>query len=401
VPGSPDVLVLVLAGGEGGRLELLTEHRAKPATPFAGVYRLIDFPLSHAVHSGLADVWVLQQYEPHSLTEHLANGRPWDLDRTYGGLLLLHPHTGSEGEGWHRGNAHAIWQKRSLIRELDPELLLVTSADHVYRLDYAAVLEAHRERAADVTVVTTEVPVDEASRFGCVTVDRDGRVTDFAYKPDDPPGGTITTEDFVFRTDRLLEVLEALAEEADPASDESRLQDFGHGLLPDLVQAGKAFAFPLEGYWRDVGTVASYWEGHMDLLEPGQGPELDDPAWPILTRAIQRRPARIEGSARIERSLISPGCTVLGTVVRSVLAPGVVVEAGAEVVDSVLLHDVVVAEDARVAGAIVDVEARIGKGARVGEPIDADPAEQLVLVGARERVRARARVRPGGRVPSG
>ena len=401
MPGSPDVLVLVLAGGEGGRLELLTEHRAKPATPFAGVYRLIDFPLSHAVHSGLDDVWVLQQYEPHTLTEHLANGRPWDLDRTYGGLLLLHPHTGSEGEGWHRGNAHAIWQKRALIRELDPELLLVTSADHVYRVDYSAVIEAHRERGADVTLVTTEVPVSQASRFGCVTVDRDGRVKEFAYKPDDPPGGTIVTEDFVYRTDRLVEVLEALAEEADPESDESRLQDFGHGLLPELVQAGKAFAFPLDGYWRDVGTVASYWEGHMDLLEPGQGLELDDPEWPILTRAIQRRPARIETGARIERSLVSPGCTVLGTVVRSVLAPGVVVEAGAEVVDSVLLHDVVVAEDARVAGAIVDVEARIGKGARVGQPIDGDPAEQLVLVGARERVRARARVRPGGRVPSG
>jgi glucose-1-phosphate adenylyltransferase len=399
--GKPDVLVLVLAGGEGGRLELLTEHRAKPATPFAGVYRLIDFPLSHAVHSGLSDVWVLQQYEPHTLTEHLANGRPWDLDRTYGGLLLLHPHTGSEGEGWHHGNAHAIWQKRALIRELDPELVLVTSADHVYRLDYSAVVEHHRERGADVTLVTTEVPTSEASRFGCVTVDGDGRVTGFAYKPDDPPGGTIATEDFVYRTDRLLEVLDQLAEEADPESDESRLQDFGHGLLPELIEAGTAVAFPLEGYWRDVGTLASYWEGHMDLLDPEKGIELDDPEWPILTRAVQRRPARIEGSAHIERSLISSGCTVRGTVVRSVLAPGVVVEEGAKVTDSVLLHDVVVGEDAEVAGAIVDVEARIGKGALVGESIDGDPAEQLVLVGARERVRARARVRPGGRVPSG
>jgi glucose-1-phosphate adenylyltransferase len=366
--------------------------------PFAGVYRLIDFPLSHAVHSGLSDVWVLQQYEPHTLTEHLSNGRPWDLDRTHGGLLLLHPHTGSEGEGWHRGNAHALYQKRTLIREFDPETVLVTSADHVYRLDYRQVLERHRERSADVTIVTTEVPREDASRFGCVEVDGDGRVTGFAYKPDDPPGGTVTTEVFAYRTDRLLEVLEELARE-DEASDGdgSRLEDFGHGLLPELVEGGGAWAFELDGYWRDVGTIASYWEGHMDLVEE-RGLDLDDPSWPILTLGIQRRPARIEASARLERSLVSPGCTVHGRVERSVLAPGVVVEEGAHVVDAVLLHDVVVERGAQVAGAIVDVEAVVGADAQVGVRITGDPGEELVLVGECARVEAGVRVEPGARV---
>jgi glucose-1-phosphate adenylyltransferase len=392
------VLALVLAGGAGGRLELLTEHRAKPAVPFGGLYRLIDFPLSNCVSSGISDVWVLQQHEPHRLTEHLANGRPWDLDRTRGGLRIVHPHTGGEGEGWHEGNADALYRERALIRDFDPDALLVLSADHVYRLDLAAVVDGHLAAGAEVTLVTTRVPRADATRFGVVEADGDGRVTGFAYKPDDPPSDVVTTEVFVYRPEGLLETLEALADEV---GEESGLDDFGDRLLPRLVEAGSAREHRYDGYWRDVGTVESYWQGHMDLVER-RGLDLDDPAWPILTAAPQRRPARVEASAALDGVLVSPGATVAGDVARSVLGPGVVVEAGAVVRDAVLLDDVVVRRGATVEAAIVDEAAEIGAGARVGAPLDgAPPGEALVLVGARARVSDRTQVERGGRVPLG
>jgi glucose-1-phosphate adenylyltransferase len=191
----PRLLALILAGGAGGRLELLTDDRAKPATPFGGVYRLIDFPLSNCVHSGISDVWVAQQFHPHSLLDHLSNGRPWDLDRTFGGMLILHPHLGTgDQEGFYRGNADAIYRHGEMIRSFDPDLVLVLSADHVYRLDYRDVVDRHRESGAEVTIVTTDVAAEEASRFGNVRAGDDGRVTEFAYKPDEPLGETVTAE---------------------------------------------------------------------------------------------------------------------------------------------------------------------------------------------------------------
>lgn len=362
----PKTLALILAGGEGGRLGVLTEERAKPAVPFAGVYRLIDFPLSNCLHSGISDVWVIEQYEPHSLNEHLANGRPWDLDRTYGGLQVLPPQqtrSRKDEGGFAQGNADAIYRHKTLIRELDPDLLLVLSADHVYKLDYREVIDRHLENEAAVTLVTTRVPPGEdASRFGVVEVDGDGRVTGFEYKPESPKSGLVTTEVFVYDASELLDTLDKLAGE-----DEPDLKDFGHELIPQLVSEGKAREYRLEDYWRDAGTVESYWRAHMDLLEPEPGLVLDDPAWPLRTYGQQRLPARIEGSARIGASLISPGCRIAGRVERSVLGPGAVVEEGAEVRDSVLLEKVVVRAGARIQRAILDAEVEVGEGARVGE----------------------------------
>jgi glucose-1-phosphate adenylyltransferase len=314
----PKVLALVMAGGEGSRLELLTDRRAKPAVPFAGVFRLIDFPLSNCVHSGIEDVWVLQQYRLQSLNDELANGRPWDLDRTYGGLRLLPPQLGSgEEDGFHEGNADAIWRNRQLIAEYDPEVVLVLSADHVYRLDYGEVLARHRDRGAGVTVVTTEVPDErEASRLSVVRVAGDGRLRGFHYKPDEPPTTRVATEVFAFETGRLLATLDELA------AGDGELKDFGHGLLPRMVDAGEAVEHRMAGYWRDVGTVPAYWQAHMDLLDPERPLELDDPAWPVLGRAPHRLPARVEGSARLDRALLSPGTTVCGEVTRSVLGRG-------------------------------------------------------------------------------
>jgi glucose-1-phosphate adenylyltransferase len=346
------ILALVLAGGEGGRLGPLTDDRAKPAMPFAGVYKLIDFPLSNCHHSRVSDVWVIQQYEPHSLSEHLSNGRPWDLDRTFGGLRVVHPATGdAEETGLYQGNADAIYRSCEAIEEFDPEVILVVSADAVYKLDYRDVVEAHHERGAEVTMVTTAVPLGQAGRFGTVKLAKDGRVTDFAYKPDEPDSKVVTTEVFVYDARVLLETLSKLA------ADDGELADFGDELLPMLVERGKAYAYDLGGYWKDVGTIESYWQAHMDLLEPEPRLDLDDPAWPILTLASQRPPARIEASAKIEGSLISPGCAVRGHVVRSVLGPGVVVEEEAEVVDSVVLADARIAVP--VSRAIVDSEVEV------------------------------------------
>jgi len=386
----PKVLALVMAGGEGSRLELLTERRAKPALPFAGVFRLIDFPLSNCVHSGVEDVWVLQQYRLQSLNDELANGRPWDLDRTYGGLRLLPPQLGAEEEdGFHEGNADAIWRNRQLIAEHDPEVVLVLSADHVYRLDYGQVVARHRGRGAAVTVVTSEVSDEaEASRQAVVEVAADGRLSGFSYKPDEPPTTRVATEVFAFQTGRLLATLEELA------AGDGELKDFGHGLLPRLVSVGEAVEHRMDGYWRDVGTVPAYWRAHMDLLDPERPLDLDDPAWPVLGRAPHRPPARVEDSARLEGALLSPGTVVGGEVTRSVLGPGVVVEPGACVRDAVLLDDCVVAAGARVERAVLDRRVRVGPDARVGDAgDDGEPA----LVGEGAQLPGGARVAPGGR----
>jgi glucose-1-phosphate adenylyltransferase len=395
------ILTLILAGGKGSRLEVLTEVRAKPALPFAGTYRLIDFALSNCMHSGLSDVWVIEQYQPHDLNEHLANGRPWDLDRTYGGLQVLPPFQGSDEEGFAQGNADAIYRHKVFIRQFEPDLILVLSADHVYRLNYQDVIDSHLERAADVTAVTTRVPLEEAGRFGTVRVDEKGRLTEFAYKPETPQSDLVTTEVFVYDARALLETLDALAGAGDGG--EPALKDFGHELLPRLVGEGRAYEYPLEGYWKDVGVVESYWGSHMDLLAPEPGLTLDDPDWPILTYGAQRLPARIHGSARVDNSLISPGCVVRGEVRNSVLAPGVIVEEGALVRETVLLQDVVVEAGSSVACAILDAEVRVGKGAAVGaarEGLEAPRCSgaDLALVGRRIQIPARGHVEAGARL---
>ena len=375
----PKVLALVLAGGEGGRLGPLTDERAKPALPFGGSYRLIDFPLSNCAHSGIRDVWVIQQYEPHELTKQLANGRPWDLDRTSGGLLILHPYLGDSESGWYEGNADALYRNREAIADHDPDVLLVLSADHVYKLDYGDVIDAHLRSDASVTMVTTRVPREEAARYGVVELDGDGRVTAFDYKPEEPRSDLVTTEVFVYDARTLRSALDELADEGD----ESGLQDFGHELLPRLVEDGTARAFELETYWRDVGTIESYWQAHMELVAEKPPLVLDDPDWPIVTAGLQRPPARIEKSARIEASLVAPGAVVSGKVERSVIGPGVVIEQGATVRESILFHDGHVASGAVVARAIVDERVRVEAGAElVG-------VEEITVVGAGETVAAR------------
>ena len=373
----PRTLVLVLAGGAGSRLEALTHSRAKPAVPYAGHYRLVDIVLSNCLHSGLSDVWLTQQTNPVSLSDHLNGGRPWDLDRTRGGFMVLAPRQDKDtGKGgFAKGTADVLWRHTELIREHGPEALVVVSSDAVYALDYEQVVRGHLEGDADVTMVTTRVEREDASRYGIVQVE-DGRVTDYAYKPDEPKSDLATNEVFVFTPGPVLDLLDELGE----AAGEDGLADLGDDLLPRLVEAGRAREHRFEGYWRDLGTIQSYWEAHMDLLrdDPPYDPGADD--WRLVTRGGARPPARVRAGADVSDSLLSPGSTVAGTVRHSVLSPQAVVEAGAEVLESVLLHGAVVRSGARVRRAVVDSAAEILRGVQVGGDGD------LTVVGRNERV---------------
>jgi len=384
----PRILVLVLAGGAGGRLELLTERRAKPAVPFAGVYRLVDFPLSNCQHSQLADVWVSVQYQTASLTEHLANGRPWDLDRTTGGLMTLPPFQGSEREGFTEGTADGLWRQSELIRGFDPDALVVVSADAVYTLDYREVVDGHLDSGAEVTMVTTEVAADDAERYGIVQVDGE-RVTDYAYKPDEPASTTATNEVFVFSPRPTLDRLEQLGREVG----EEGLADLGTHLLPAQTADGCARAHRFDGYWRDVGTVDSYWQAHRDFLADSPPLDLDGAAWPVHTRGGRHSAARVLAGATVDQSLVSGGTRVAGTVRGSVLSPGVVVEEGATVVDSVLLPGVRVRAGAAVTRAVLDDAVQVGRGAVVGGE------GELTLVGLEARVADGAHLAAGARWP--
>lgn len=403
----PRVLAIIQAGGVGGRMDVLTRERAKPALPFAGVYQLLDVPLSNLAHSGVSDVWLSVQYQGTSLQDEVANGRPWDLDRNLGGLRLLMPHEGTGGldeEGFSRGNADELFRLRDEIDAFDADVLLVMSADHVYRLDYTDVLETHRRTGAECTVVTTEVAIEDAGDHGCVEHDADGKVTGFAYKPDDPATGTVAAEVIAYRPDVLREVLEELHRELGPDADvaDTGLEDFGDHLLTRLVERGRTYVHQLEGYWRDLGQPHLYLRAHQDVLTDDVG-VLGEPRWPILSRQPQRVPPRVLDGAEVVDSLLSPGCRVAGTVRRSVLGPGVVVDAGARVVDSVVFADTRIGEGSEINWAVVDSGCEILAGSRVGDP-DArgtERSDEVTLVGRDCVVGPQADVPGGSRLEPG
>jgi glucose-1-phosphate adenylyltransferase len=386
-------LVVVLAGGAGGRLELLTRSRAKPAVPFAGTHRLIDFPLSNCHNAGLADVWVAQQFNPISLSDHLANGRAWDLDRTDGGLLLLQPRLGhDEREGFQQGTADSLWRNAPLIREFAPDALVVLSADAIYAQDYGALVERHMQSGCALSMVTTEVDPGDAGRYGVVQASG-GMVRDYAYKPDEPQGNLVANEVFAFRTPPLLDALEELAADAG----EDGLDDLGDELLPRLVGAGEVREERFDGFWRDVGTVEAYWSCHRELLADPPPIDLDDPDWPILTHATTPRgPVRLDDDARVRASLLAAGAQVAGIVERSVIGRGAIVEAGATVRESVLLHGAVVRAGATVERAVLDDRVEVATGARVGAG-----SGDVALVGLRATVGPDDEVPAGGRFPPG
>lgn len=380
-------LAIIQAGGSGGRMDVLTRERAKPALPFAGVYQLVDFPLSNLTHSGITDVWLSLQFQGASLEEPVANGRPWDLDRTRGGLRLLMPEQGTgsaDEDGFAQGNADELFRIRDQIRSADADAVVVLSADHVYRFDYTEAIDTHRAHSAECTIVTSEVDLEEASDHATVESDDDGRVTGFVYKPDEPSTGTVATEIFVYDARVLLEVLEELHRERSGEAEhgDSGLGDFGESLVPRFVERGRTVVHPLPGYWRDLGQPHHYLAAHQDILLDDQG-IFGDPSWPILTRQPQRVPARVFAGGRVENSLVSPGARVHGEVIRSVLGPGVVVEADAVVRNSVVFADSVVSSGARLDWVIVDEGCLVAPGTSVGQK-DADGTgdpDQVTIIG--------------------
>lgn len=388
-PNDPEgaTVALVLAGGRGSRLDPLTAARSKPAIPLAGTYRLIDVVLSNLVHSGLRDVWIAEQYRPFTLNQHLAGGRPWDLDGTRHGLRILPPAQGRAEEGFASGNGHALAQQVPLLTLFGADTVVVLSADHLYQMDLRPVLAGHRESGAELTMVTT-VTDEDPSRFGVVQVDDDGAVTGYDYKPEDPEGDLVATEIFVFSVAALQEVIDRLVAEQedvpDPSEDvdedgdpvASSLGDYGETIIPAFVERGRVREHRLEGYWRDIGTLDAFHRAHREILD-GTGLRLDAPGWPVLTNPVAAPPARIERTARIAGSLVSPGAHVAGEVEDSVIGPGVVVSEGARVRNSILFGEATVPAGAVLDTVIADVGATIPEGETIGS---AERAEDIVVL---------------------
>ncbi len=369
---------IILAGGAGTRLAVLTIKRAKPAVPFAGKYRIIDFTLSNCVNSNIFDVIILTQYRPHSLNDHIGKGRPWDLDRTFtGGVQLLQPYKGSFDTDWYAGTADAVAQNINFVRHGRPDYVLILSGDHIYQMDYDMLIQFHKEKKSDVTVCTIRVPIEEANRFGIIDTDKDYRVRSFLEKPDNPPDNLASMGVYVFNYDVLEKALR------EDQADSQSAKDFGRNILPNLIEEGKnVYAYPYGGYWIDVGTIDAYWEAHMDLLESPPSLNLNDRTWVIHTRSEERPPVRVDASASIRNSLITDGTIIAeGAVVeRSVLSPGVYVGPGAVVRDSVILNDTYIEADARVERCIVDKIVVVGHNATVGRITDS-PEPGITCIG--------------------
>ena len=386
-----DILAVILAGGQGERLSILSEKRAKPAVPFAGKYRIIDFALSNCVNSGIYDIAVLTQYRPHSLNDHIGIGKPWDLDRRHGGVRLLQPYVGRHEADWYQGTADAVYQNLAFIMEASCDYVLILAGDHIYRMDYRPMLQFHQQHRADVTLGGVVVPAEEAHRFGILETDVSGRVISFEEKPARPRGTLGSMGIYVFEKHTLARVLFEDARAGEPGEEQSR-HDFGRDIIPRMVERGEeVYAYPFNGYWQDVGTVHSYWETHMGLLDDHPAFDLYDPSWVIHTRSEERPPAHVYSEASVRRSLISHGCRIRGQVERSVLSPGVVVEEGAVVRDSIVLFDTVIGAGSVVDRSILDKEVRVGTGCRIGHGDDMTPNREdptkldtgITLVGKR------------------
>ena len=363
-----DVLGVIMAGGQGERLSLLSEKRAKPAVPFAGKYRIIDFALSNCVNSGIYDVAVLTQYRPHSLNDHIGIGKPWDLDRRRGGVHMLQPYVGRQDSDWYSGTADAVYQNLDFIMESRADYVLVLAGDHIYRMDYRPMIAFHEQHAADVTLGAVVIPIEEGSRFGILETAEDGRVVSFQEKPADPKGTLGSMGIYVFNREVLARML------VEDAANASSKHDFGRNIIPSMLEDGqRVFAYPFTGYWQDVGTIQSYWEAHMELLEDPPAFDLYDRSWVIHTLSEERPPAHVLDGCQVERSLLSHGCVVKGRVEHSVLSPGVVVEEGALVRDSIVFSGSVIGAGSVVDHAILDKEVVIGKNCRIGHGDDMTP----------------------------
>ncbi len=357
-----ECVAMLLAGGQGSRLYALTNKIAKPAVTYGGKYRIIDFPLSNCVNSGIDTVGVLTQYQPLILNDYIGNGEPWDLDRSYGGVHILSPYQAKRGSEWFKGTANAIYQNISFIKRYNPEYVLILSGDHIYKMDYADMIKRHKESGTDCTIAAIKVPIEEASRFGILNVDDDGVIYEFEEKPKKPKSNLASMGIYVFTAEKLYKYLEE--DEADPKSS----NDFGKNVLPNMLNSGeKMVSYTFSGYWKDVGTINSLFESNMDLLGSDPIFDISDPSWRIRSRNPIAPPQYLGENARTVNSIIASGCDIEGTVENCVLSHDVKIAKGAVVRNSVIYANAEIGENAAVDRAIIDENARIGKGAKVGE----------------------------------
>lgn len=381
-------VAMLLAGGQGSRLYALTKQIAKPAVHFGGKYRIIDFPLSNCINSGIDTVGVLTQYQPLELNDYIDNGEPWDLDRSYGGVHILPPYQGVEGGDWYKGTANAIYQNLNFIERYNPEYVIILSGDHIYKMDYSKMLDFHIEKNADCTIAVLSVPMDEASRFGIMNTHEDDRIYEFEEKPEKPKSDRASMGVYIFKKDALVRYLR------EDEADENSSKDFGKNVIPAMLNGGeRLFAYQFDGYWKDVGTLQSLWESNMDLL--GENPELDlsDDKWKISYRHYPDHPHYIGKDGYVSNSVIAEGCEINGTVINSVLFSGVTVEKGAVIKDSVVMRNTYVKEDASINYSIIDVNGRIGEKAKVGE--ERAEGVELAVLGSGVKVADGAVVKAG------
>ena len=352
---------MLLAGGQGSRLYALTQDMAKPAVPYGGKYRIIDFPLSNCTNSGIDTVGVLTQYQPLVLNDYIGNGQPWDLDKLHGGVHVLPPYQTNAGASWYEGTANAIYQNMSFIERYDPEYVIVLGGDHIYRMDYSKMLQFHKQNQADCTIAVQEVSLEEATRLGIMTCDKEGRVVEFAEKPKEPKSTLASMGIYIFTWKKLKQYL-IENENANTGS-----KDFGKDIIPAMLAAGeRLFAYAFEGYWKDVGTLDSLWEANMDLLSPSVPLDLYDKEWKIYSRNLNMPPQYIGDKAAVEDSMISEGCEINGTVDFSIIFSGAVIEENATVKYSIIMPGTVVKAGAVVEYSIVGEDCVIHENAHVG-----------------------------------
>ena len=369
-----ECVAMLLAGGQGSRLYALTGSIAKPAVAYGAKYRIIDFPLSNCVNSGIDTVGVLTQYQPLILNEYIGNGQPWDLDRAYGGVHILSPYQGKSRSSWYEGTANAIYQNMHFMKMYNPEYVLILSGDHIYKMDYSAMIKQHAENGAACTIAAIEVPMSEASRFGILNVREDGSIYEFEEKPKQPKSNLASMGIYVFTAEKLYKYLEE--DDKNPNSS----KDFGKDVLPAMLKAGeRMFSYKFEGYWKDVGTIASLWQANMDLLDDPPAFDLGDTSQKIHSRNPLAPPEYIGADGVVKNSMIALGCEIDGVVEHSVLGSNVVVEKGAEVKDAVILANSVIKTGAKVSYSVIDENVTVGNDAVVG--VEKNARSEIVVLG--------------------
>ncbi|MBE6793228.1 MAG: glucose-1-phosphate adenylyltransferase [Ruminococcaceae bacterium] len=386
-----ECVAMLLAGGQGSRLYALTREIAKPAVPYGGKYRIIDFPLSNCVNSGIETVGVLTQYQPLELNDYIGSGTPWDLDRMDAGVHVLPPYQKNKSADWYKGTANAIYQNIPFIERYDPEYVLVLSGDHIYKMDYSKMLDEHKANNADCTIAVIEVPMEEASRFGILNTNADGSIYEFDEKPKVPKSNLASMGIYIFNWKKLRDYLNA--DEENPESS----NDFGKNVLPAMLSGGeRMFAYRFEGYWKDVGTIDSLWEANMDLLNPKTPLDLSDPSWKIYSRNTGLPPHYISDKAEVQNSMITEGSNICGKVDFAVIFSGVTVEEGAQICDSIIMPGVTVKKGAVVQYAIVAENAVIEENAVVGGRPEDTPTDEwgVAVVASGRKIGKGCRVAP-------